>query len=218
MRVASAASEQGDSAAIAAWATPHVTSGDERPSGYPRRIGTRWILRDPEAALAWLASLPAGHDRDDGVMESYRDWMRYAPGGRAEMDPERRSSSAGRSRRSRSTRAGWPRNRPRRRSTLVARFSDEAAAQPDHDGDRAQMGRPGSAKRPRHGSPRPNLPEDVRTRALGSHRGARREALTQPAAARGRLRGAALRVDPLEQRLGRLRRRRTSLRGARAPR
>jgi hypothetical protein len=79
IRIASAATEQGEGAAIAAWATPLVTSGEERPSGYPRRIGTRWILRDPEAALAWLESLPAGLDRDDGVMESFRDWMRFAP-------------------------------------------------------------------------------------------------------------------------------------------
>jgi len=77
-RVASASAERGDSAAIASWATPLVTSGTERPSGYPRRIGTRWILRDPKAALAWLESLPPGIDRDDGVLESYRDWARYS--------------------------------------------------------------------------------------------------------------------------------------------
>jgi len=77
-RVASASAERGDTAAIVAWATPLVTSGTERPSGYPRRIGTRWVLRDPKAALAWLASLPAGLDRDDGVLETYRDWARYS--------------------------------------------------------------------------------------------------------------------------------------------
>src|SRR4029453_5558643 len=49
MRVASAATEQGDPMEIADWARPYVTSGGERVSGYPRRIGTRWILRDPEA-------------------------------------------------------------------------------------------------------------------------------------------------------------------------
>jgi hypothetical protein len=80
VRIASAAAEQGDGSSIAAWAASRVTSGDEQPSGYPRRIGTRWILSDPEGALAWLKSLPAGADRDDGVMESYRDWARYAPG------------------------------------------------------------------------------------------------------------------------------------------
>jgi hypothetical protein len=80
MRVMSAAAEQGQGSAIAAWAAPLVTTGEQSPSGIPRRIGTRWILREPEAALAWLASLPPGADRDDGVMESYRDWMRFAPG------------------------------------------------------------------------------------------------------------------------------------------
>jgi hypothetical protein len=77
-RIASAASERGDPAAIAAWATPQVTTGDARGSGLPRRIATRWIVRDPEAAFAWLESLPAGYDRDDGVMESFRDWMRFS--------------------------------------------------------------------------------------------------------------------------------------------
>jgi len=80
VRVMSAAAEQGDAAAMTAWASSKVTSGEESPSGFPRRIATRWILRDSEAALAWLASLPAGADRDDGVMESYRDWIRFAPG------------------------------------------------------------------------------------------------------------------------------------------
>src|SRR5262245_7819716 len=80
MRVASAAAEQGDARAIAAWAAPRVTTGSESPSGIPRRIGTRWILRNPEAALAWLASLPPGVDRDDGVMESFRDGVRFNPG------------------------------------------------------------------------------------------------------------------------------------------
>jgi hypothetical protein len=79
VRVMSSAAEQGDAAAITAWATAKVTTGDASPSGFPRRIGTRWILRNPQAALKWLASLPAGADRDDGVMESYRDWVRFAP-------------------------------------------------------------------------------------------------------------------------------------------
>ena len=80
VRVMSAAAEQGKAAEITAWASSHVTSGDQSPSGFPRRIGTRWILRDPSATLSWLSSLPAGADRDDGVMESYRDWVRFAPG------------------------------------------------------------------------------------------------------------------------------------------
>lgn len=79
-RIASAAAWQGDAAAVADWAAALVTAGDERPSGLPRRIATRWLLRDPEAAWAWLESLPAGKDRDDGVMEAFRDWSRLQPG------------------------------------------------------------------------------------------------------------------------------------------
>jgi hypothetical protein len=45
-------------------------------SQLPRRVATRWVRQDPEAAMAWLATLPAGADRDDGVMESFRDWAR----------------------------------------------------------------------------------------------------------------------------------------------
>ena len=74
-RVASAAAFQGEAEGVAQWAEEQVTSGDERPSGLPRRIGTRWIRRDPAAAFAWLSTLPAGKDRNDGVMESFRDWM-----------------------------------------------------------------------------------------------------------------------------------------------
>jgi hypothetical protein len=33
-------------------------------------------VHDPQGALAWLSSLPAGPDRDDGIGEAYRDWMR----------------------------------------------------------------------------------------------------------------------------------------------
>lgn len=73
-RVAGAAAEM-EPAVAAAWAKPQITAGKELPSGLPRRIGTRWVRRDPEAAMAWLATLPAGNDRDDGVTESFRDWM-----------------------------------------------------------------------------------------------------------------------------------------------
>jgi len=48
-------------------------------TGLPRRIATRWVRRDPFAAMAWLESLPAGPDRDDGVMEATRDWLRADP-------------------------------------------------------------------------------------------------------------------------------------------
>ncbi len=76
-RVASSAAELAEGAPLAAaWATPRVRS-DDRLSNFPRRIGTRWVVHDPKAAMAWLATLPAGADRFDGVAESYRDWLSY---------------------------------------------------------------------------------------------------------------------------------------------
>jgi hypothetical protein len=76
VRVASvAASISPETARKAAeWATPQIVAA-ARPTGFPRRIGTRWIRHDPKGALAWLQSLPAGLDRDDGVAESFRDWL-----------------------------------------------------------------------------------------------------------------------------------------------
>jgi hypothetical protein len=74
MRVASAAAATAEGGPIAAaWATPRVRS-DDRISSYPRRIATRWVTHDPEAAMAWLATLPAGTDRKDGVEEAFRTW------------------------------------------------------------------------------------------------------------------------------------------------
>jgi hypothetical protein len=76
-RVASAAALSAEGAPLAAaWATPRVRS-DDRLSNFPRRIATRWVAHDPEAAMAWLATLPAGADRSDGVTEAFRDWMSY---------------------------------------------------------------------------------------------------------------------------------------------
>ena len=74
VRVASSAAEvAGGGPLAAAWATPRVRS-DDRLSGYPRRVATRWVAHDPEAAMAWLATLPAGADRSDGVAEAFRAW------------------------------------------------------------------------------------------------------------------------------------------------
>jgi hypothetical protein len=76
VRVASAAAGTKSGAAVVAkWATPQIVAA-KAPTGFPRRIGTRWIVHDPDGALAWLASLPEGEDRSDGVAESFRDWMR----------------------------------------------------------------------------------------------------------------------------------------------
>ncbi len=67
-----------DPAAAAAWVAPRITAARD-VTGFARRVGTRWVRRDPEPAMAWLASLPPGVDRDDGVMESFRDWQGSDP-------------------------------------------------------------------------------------------------------------------------------------------
>ena len=76
VRVASTAASMSSESArkVADWATPQIAAAVQ-PTGFPRRIGTRWIRHDPRGAMAWLSSLPAGTDRDDGVAESFRDWM-----------------------------------------------------------------------------------------------------------------------------------------------
>jgi hypothetical protein len=76
LRVASsAAGTKSGAEVVAKWATPQIVDA-KASTGLPRRIGTRWIVHDPDGALAWLASLPASEDRDDGVAEAFRDWMR----------------------------------------------------------------------------------------------------------------------------------------------
>jgi len=72
-RVASSAAEV-DPEAAAAWAERHADG--EYGLQLPRRVGTRWAKRDPEAAMRWLSTLPEGRNRDDGVRETYRTWLR----------------------------------------------------------------------------------------------------------------------------------------------
>ncbi len=38
-------------------------------------MGTRWAQQDGLAAMTWLATLPAGGERDAGVQETYRVWL-----------------------------------------------------------------------------------------------------------------------------------------------
>ena len=77
-RVASAVASRHPETA-AKWVEDRVTAGSDLPSGHPRRVGTRWVRTDPDAAFSWLQGLPAGKDRDDGVMETFRDWYRNEP-------------------------------------------------------------------------------------------------------------------------------------------
>lgn len=43
----------------------------------PQRLGTRWVARQPEAAMEWFEGLPPGFDRDMGLQETYRMWLRH---------------------------------------------------------------------------------------------------------------------------------------------
>jgi hypothetical protein len=165
MRVMSAAAEQGKAAEITAWATAKVTTGDQSPSGFPRRIGTRWILRDPDATWAWLSSLPAGADRDDGVMESYRDWVRYAQGAAtqwAQNAPRERWSEPALSIYARML----AKDRPEEALALVARFTDGEL----RDRITIVITRKWLMKDPKAASAwlaKADLPPDVRARAGG---------------------------------------------------
>jgi len=71
-RVASSAAEV-DASRATAFAERHLDGPYAK--GLPRRVGTRWVTREPEAAMRWLSSLPEGDNRDDGVMETYRNWI-----------------------------------------------------------------------------------------------------------------------------------------------
>ncbi len=71
-RVASAVAEDYPQLAVA-FAERHLEGPYAK--GLPRRVGMHWVTRQPEAAMRWLSSLPAGENRDDGVLESYRKWI-----------------------------------------------------------------------------------------------------------------------------------------------
>jgi len=71
-RVASALAERNPELAVRL-AAPYL----ERDEfvGLPRRIASRWARRDPRAALDWLATIPEGLQRVDGVTECARTWL-----------------------------------------------------------------------------------------------------------------------------------------------
>jgi hypothetical protein len=71
-RVTGAAAEV-DPELAAAFAERHLDGPYAK--GLPYRVGMHWIDRDPDAALAWLKSLPEGANRNDGIQESFRHWM-----------------------------------------------------------------------------------------------------------------------------------------------
>jgi len=71
-RVASRATEIAPQRA-GAWAARH--GEQEYGKGLFRRVGTRWAQQDGLAAMTWLATLPAGWERDVAVQETYRVWL-----------------------------------------------------------------------------------------------------------------------------------------------
>jgi len=72
-RVASTAA-QVEPLRAAAWAEAQLGGpfGDQ----LPQRVGTRWVTHEPEAAMEWFQKLPAGFDREKGLQETYRVWLR----------------------------------------------------------------------------------------------------------------------------------------------
>jgi len=124
LRVAGAAAAVKDGAPlVAAWAEPRIAAAADN-SGYPRRIGTRWIKHDPAGAMAWLATLPAGNDRTDGVTETYRGWLirdraaAIAWAEKAEIQPWNEPAVAVYAR-------AMVYERPKEALDLVARFSNQ---------------------------------------------------------------------------------------------
>ncbi|MDJ0789406.1 MAG: hypothetical protein QNK05_21580 [Myxococcota bacterium] len=71
-RVAAAVAEV-DVDLAAAFAERHMDGPYGR--GLPHRVGATWIKSDPEAAMRWLAAMPASENRNTGVMEAYRAWL-----------------------------------------------------------------------------------------------------------------------------------------------
>jgi hypothetical protein len=57
----------------AAFAEKHA--GEEYGWSVYRFVGRTWAARDGRAAMEWLATLPAGKDRDKGVEITYRSWL-----------------------------------------------------------------------------------------------------------------------------------------------
>ncbi len=71
-RVASALATRSPAEAVRL-AAPYLATDEF--VGLPRRIAMRWAKRDPRAALDWLATIPEGLQRVDGVTECARTWL-----------------------------------------------------------------------------------------------------------------------------------------------
>ena len=83
-RVASATAEV-EPRKAAAWVEKHLDGpfADQ----LPQRVGTRWVKRDPDAAMMWFSTLPRDRNTQAGLRETYRFWLRVdKPAARAWMD------------------------------------------------------------------------------------------------------------------------------------
>ncbi len=75
-RRAAGAAAAVDPLAAAAFAERHLNGPYSK--GMPRRVGMPWTDHDPEAAMRWLSTLPDTPNRTDGVLETYRRWLRHS--------------------------------------------------------------------------------------------------------------------------------------------
>jgi hypothetical protein len=75
-RRAAGAAATVDPLAAAAFAERHLNGPYSK--GMPRRVGMPWTDHDPEAAMRWLSTLPDTPNRTDGVLETFRRWLRHS--------------------------------------------------------------------------------------------------------------------------------------------
>jgi len=66
-----------DPAGTAEWVSAYL--GRPYADGVLRAVARSWALRDPRAAMVWLASLPPGLKRDASVSNAFRVWLERTP-------------------------------------------------------------------------------------------------------------------------------------------
>ena len=93
--------------------------------------------------MAWLATLPAGADRDDGVTEAFRAWSIRDQRGRVRVDREDRAPALERARAG-GLRAPIASERPKEAIELAQRISDPELPRDDDDRDRPGVDQAGS--------------------------------------------------------------------------
>lgn len=72
----------------AAWVMAQLGDVREIPADIARALAERWVRRDPDAAMGWLATLPPGSERDTSVKLVFRTWrLADAAAARAWIEP-----------------------------------------------------------------------------------------------------------------------------------